>query len=337
MDLAAIMTHLRDAAEAARVLGKGEQAGRYQRILDELVPLPVMDGEWSIAPGLAMDVPVSHPYQIAPIYPGGLATSLGPDDLLPIAMKSIENIWRCSSRASIGEPGPDYLRWNDDLSMGWIGVARTWMGDGDGALDAVLNGWVTSTLKTNGFLALQGRAPEERRPMQWMQNQLCGLANVTNEMLLQSHSGVIQVFPALPSSWQDVTFIQLRAEGAILVSAERRNGRTHWVALTAEVGGTVRLTNPWDGMEDISLEVLHRNSGEVTALAAGADGLLALELGQAQSVLIVPAGDAPEISKIAPVDNAELPYSFTGPIAIRESDPQPDHTWTSWWGKPAKQ
>ncbi len=44
------------------------------------------------------------------------------------------------------------------------------------------------------------------------------------EMLLQSYSGTIRVFPAIPATWRDVSFKGLRAEGAFLVSAERKDG-----------------------------------------------------------------------------------------------------------------
>ena len=195
-DLAAVHGHLRDAARAADALGLPADADRYRKALSNLNPVPVVNGEFTVARGVPLDVPVSHPYQIIPIYPTGLVTQLGPDELIPIARRTLQEVWRCSSRVTVGQPDSGRLRWNDDLSMGWLGVARAWMGDGDGALDALLNGWVTSTLKTNGFLAEQSRAPQERAGMMWMQNQLCGLANGVNEMLLQSHSDTIHVFPA---------------------------------------------------------------------------------------------------------------------------------------------
>ena len=66
-------------------------------------------------------------------------------------------------------------------------------------------------------------------------------------MLLQSHNGVLRVFPAIPSGWEDVSFTTLRAEGAALVSAERRNGRTQAVKITCEKGGPVKLADPFGG------------------------------------------------------------------------------------------
>ena len=65
------------------------------------------------------------------------------------------------------------------------------------------------------------------------------------EMLLQSYSGTIIVFPAIPTNWKDVSFTTLRAEGAFLVSAERRDGLTRHVKIQAEKGGLCCLENPF--------------------------------------------------------------------------------------------
>ncbi|MBC8472506.1 MAG: glycoside hydrolase N-terminal domain-containing protein [Planctomycetes bacterium] len=65
------------------------------------------------------------------------------------------------------------------------------------------------------------------------------------EMLLQSYSGTIIVFPAIPPAWKDVSFTTLRAEGAFLVSAERRDGLTRHVKILAEKEGLCRLENPF--------------------------------------------------------------------------------------------
>lgn len=58
-----------------------------------------------------------------------------------------------------------------------------------------------------------------------------GVPVTVNEMLLQSHEGVLRLFPA----WEgDASFQQLRADGAFLVSASRSGGRVEDVKLFSE-------------------------------------------------------------------------------------------------------
>ena len=72
-------------------------------------------------------------------------------------------------------------------------------------------------------------------------------ASGVQEMLLQSHSGVIRVFPAIPSDWKDVSFDKLRAIGAFVVSASLENGDVSLVKVVSEKGGLLRLVNPFKG------------------------------------------------------------------------------------------
>ncbi len=337
MDLAAVHGHFRDAALAADAVGASADAARYRDLLARLNPVPVANGEFAPAKDVPLDVPVSHPYQIAPIYPTGLVTQLGPTDLQTIAQRTLANLWRCSSRVTIGQPDPGRLRWNDDLSMGWIAAARAWMGDGDGALDALLNGWVLSTLKTNGFLCEQSRPPEARAGMQWMQNQLCGLANGLNEMLLQSHSGVIQVFPALPASWADAGFVHLRARPGVLVSAQRAAGQTQWVVLYSEQPRQVKLRNPWPAQTPASIAIIDPLAPEQAARPLlDAQGHLELTLDAHRPVLLALQRNLPVSPSVdAPLDDGQQPWSFTGPVPLTPADPRPPaETWTCWWGKP---
>lgn len=74
-----------------------------------------------------------------------------------------------------------------------------------------------------------------------------GFSAALLEMLLQSHNGVIRVFPAVPDDWRDIAFQNLRAQGAFLVSASRVNGEIKEVTLHSERGGAVRLQVPWNG------------------------------------------------------------------------------------------
>ena len=67
-----------------------------------------------------------------------------------------------------------------------------------------------------------------------------------NEMLLQSHEGVLRFFPCWPRD-QDARFGTLRAVGAFLVSAELKNGLVGGVKIISEQGGDCTVQNPWPG------------------------------------------------------------------------------------------
>ncbi len=56
------------------------------------------------------------------------------------------------------------------------------------------------------------------------------------DMLLQSWGNRIRVFPALPDSWKEVSFHNLRTEGAFIISARRVNGLTSFVSIKSLAG-----------------------------------------------------------------------------------------------------
>jgi hypothetical protein len=61
------------------------------------------------------------------------------------------------------------------------------------------------------------------------------------DMLLQSWGDKINIFPAVPASWKEAVFHDLCAEGAFLVSAERKEGRTQWVRIKSLAGEPCRV------------------------------------------------------------------------------------------------
>ena len=61
---------------------------------------------------------------------------------------------------------------------------------------------------------------------------------------MQSHTGIIRIFPAVPASWQDISFQNLRAMGAFLVSAEQKGGKVQQITIYPEQGGTCRIALP---------------------------------------------------------------------------------------------
>lgn len=65
-----------------------------------------------------------------------------------------------------------------------------------------------------------------------------------NEMLLQSHEGVLRLFPCWPRE-MDARFGTLRAVGAFLVSAELKDGVISGVTILSEKGRDCTVVNPW--------------------------------------------------------------------------------------------
>ena len=66
-----------------------------------------------------------------------------------------------------------------------------------------------------------------------------------HEMLLQTNNNCIEIFPAIPSIWQNVYFKTLRTEGAFLVSAKKSNGNIEEVLISSEAGGLLQLELPF--------------------------------------------------------------------------------------------
>jgi alpha-L-fucosidase 2 len=70
-------------------------------------------------------------------------------------------------------------------------------------------------------------------------------AQGVHELLLQTRKGIIEIFPAVPGNWKDISFKTLRTEGAFLISAEKENGVPSQVTVTAEQGGKLKMKNPF--------------------------------------------------------------------------------------------
>jgi hypothetical protein len=104
------------------------------------------------------------------------------------------------------------------------------MGRGDDALK-YLNGLLDKWVLPNTLYTESGPCIE---------TPLSAAASL-HDMLLSSWGGKIRVFPAIPSKWRDVTIHNMRTEGAFLVSAVRRDGKTRWVRITSLAGEPCRL------------------------------------------------------------------------------------------------
>jgi len=113
-------------------------------------------------------------------------------------------------------------------------------------LDMYATGFITpATLHVNGDYRQFGYSQFTYEPMTLEAG--FAYAAALMEMLLQSQRGIIRVFPALPDSWKDASFVGLRAEGAFLVSTLMKDGKVDIVDILSEAGGLCRLKNPFGG------------------------------------------------------------------------------------------
>jgi len=67
------------------------------------------------------------------------------------------------------------------------------------------------------------------------------------DMLVQSHGGVVKVFPAVSATWPEASVAGLRTQGAFVLDASRRAGRTEWVRIRSEAGEPLVLQHGIDG------------------------------------------------------------------------------------------
>ncbi len=98
------------------------------------------------------------------------------------------------------------------------------------------------------------------------------------DMLIQSWGGIIRVFPAMPSTWKDASFHDLRTEGAFLVSAVRKAGKTQFIRVKSLAGAPCVLKTDFDGPVHLT--------GSATARMRQRNGLIDLTLKKGEEVLL---------------------------------------------------
>jgi alpha-L-fucosidase 2 len=220
-------------------LGLGEEAARWRATLGEWPDLALAedDGRLLVAPGYPLRESHRHFSHLMAIHPLGLvAWNGGEADRRTIR----------AALAELDRLGPD---WWCGYSYSWLGNLAARAGDGDKAAEALRTFaacfCLPNSFHANGDQSKSGKSKFTYRPFT-LEGNFAFAAGI-QEMLLQSHTGTVRVFPAVPESWADVGFSSLRAEGAFLISAEKKAGRVVEVRVFAEKGGRIRLENPFAG------------------------------------------------------------------------------------------
>ena len=242
-------------AEMASALGRNPDAVRWRRLLAKLEPLATEgdSGQLLVAPGEPLQESHRHFSHLMALHPLGILNVEGTDRDRRVIDASMAAIDRLGTSLWCG------------YSFSWMAAMRARLGRGDEAL-RFLTSYLESFTLRNGFHAngeqtRKGLSTIHGRPFTLEGN--FAAARAVQEMLLQSQGGRVRVFPAMPSAWRDASFHDLRAEGGFRVSAERRDGRTHRVRVTATVEQDLRLKAPFPGEKYTANRPVKRRSDEL--------------------------------------------------------------------------
>ncbi|MDH4197094.1 MAG: glycoside hydrolase family 95 protein [Candidatus Aminicenantes bacterium] len=238
-DLALIRWLYGATAELAGELGLKNEQQKWKKALSEWPELALAedDGRLLVAPGYPLRESHRHFSHLMAIHPLGLLSMDGGE----ADRRTIR-----ASLAELDRLGPD---WWCGYSYSWLGNMAAWAGDGEKAAKALRTFaacfCLPNSFHVNGDQCRAGHSKFTYRPFTLEGN--FAFASAIQEMLLQSQTGVVRIFPAVPATWKNVAFERLRARGAFLVSARRRNGRFVEASVTSEKGGDLSLEIPSDG------------------------------------------------------------------------------------------
>jgi alpha-L-fucosidase 2 len=226
----------------------------WKQTLEKLAPYPVDENGLKISASVPFAVSHRHYSHLLMVYP--LYTmNLDQPENRDLVVKTL-NHWMEMPKALRG--------------YSYTGAASisALMGKGDDSL-SYLNKLLDTKILPNTMYVESGPVIE---------TPLSAAASV-HDMLLSSWGGKIRVFPAVPKTWQDVAFDNLRAQGAFLVSAVRKSGKTEFIRIQSLAGEPCRLVtdmvNP--SSADIAIHKLAATEYE-------------LDLKKGQSVLLSPDG-----------------------------------------------
>jgi len=231
-DLALIKAFFRAAIRAGEILHEdAERRRKWQSVLERLPDYPLIEGRYKDLEERDFDFQVAHlPLTLAPVYPAGEIGLSSGREARRRALASLTRLRQRVGRWPMGGFGGEFV--------GFV-EARLGLPQALSDLEGMAVRHVGSG-EASDFRSLFGDEPERFMQVDW----ILGYPGPLMECLLQSHEGVVRLFPAVPRTFTG-RFEGFRAEGAFRVSAEMVKGRARWAALESIVGGDCLISNPW--------------------------------------------------------------------------------------------
>jgi alpha-L-fucosidase 2 len=232
-DLALVKNFFSQGAVIAGLTQPKEQS-IWKKRLAQLPEFDVNETGLTIAPGQNLDESHRHHAQLMAIYPLGL---LNPDDTgnKRIMDASLRRLEQMGTRNWCG------------YSFSWAAAIYARAKQADHAAN-MLQIFSSNFCSSNSFHLNGDQKGGQYSSFTYRPFTLEGnfaFAQGVHEMLIQSYNGYIEIFPAVPLSWKDISFTHLRTEGAFLVSAKKANGVIDAIEITADQKNTLRIKLPF--------------------------------------------------------------------------------------------
>ena len=279
------------------------EAAEWKKTLDALPPYPVDETGLRIAENQPLDQSHRHYSHLLALYP---LYQLDPDNPADreLVVKSVKHWHQLEGgKALTGYSYTGGASLYASLGMGdeAVGMLR----------DFLLKPVGISQLHTNTFYTeSRGRNPVIETPL--------SAASATMDLLLQSWGGKIRIFPAVPTTWPDASFHKLRAAGGFVVSAERKGGKTSWIAIRSEAGEPCILkVSDWSGP-------LTARRGRIPEIVESSPGEYRIDLKKGEEVVLFPEG-----KEVQPVVRSHIhPKDSQNPYGVkRGGEIKADQSW----------
>jgi alpha-L-fucosidase 2 len=270
-DLSLVKSFYREYGEvcAATLKNIPDDIGKEERSLPDL---DANETGLTIAPGLNLFESHRHMSPYIAIYPLNLLDMENKNDRV-IIRNSLRQIKKMGTRAWCG------------YSFSWMAslYARAKEGDSAARMLKIFSGNFCSvnSFHLNGDQRGGQYSSSTYRPFTLEGN--FAFAKGVQEMLLQEHKNYIEVFPAIPSDWENVSFKKFRTMGAFLVSASRANGMLNEVEILSEKGGSFRIKLPFKTFRITDASGEHRFDKE--------KNILVLKMAPGEKIVIRPGNE----------------------------------------------
>jgi len=240
MDLALARFLFDAVAEASKILClDGEERERWIAIRRNLAPYPKAEGPygevWLDVENAPVEWVYNIPVTLAPVLPGEQVGLDRGEQELAIARRTARTI---------------RLEGGNDVVFQPLIRARLGMLDLEWFKREVRYAQMPNGIVQDRVRQIGGRYRDTTdfdfmmRMGVWTEN--LALPAVLNECLLQSYAGVIRLFPNT-QNLGPARFRDLRAQGALLVSASWDGRQVGGVSILSEKGALCRMVNPWPG------------------------------------------------------------------------------------------